>query len=69
MPIDPILIDQQRTGLMAEMARFYTQLTGCECEANFFCVSKTSMRGCYYVHRLDSCDFYEVNVKMELTNA
>lgn len=66
--IDPDLIpiERQRNALMKRMKKFYERLTGAECEAGFFCVSKTSLRGCYYVHRLASCDFYEVNIRREV---
>ena len=61
-PALELVTDVRRAALMLRMKRFYEALTGGECEAGIFCVSKTSLRGCYSVHRLGSCDFYEVNV-------
>lgn len=60
-----VLVERQRKALMRRMETFYGHLTGSKCEAGIFVVSRESVRGCYFVHRLDSCDFYEVNIKAE----
>jgi hypothetical protein len=63
-PAAELLADHARLALMARMEEFYARLTGCDCSAEIFVVSRVSLRGTYYVQRLGSCDFYEVNVKL-----
>lgn len=64
-PAAELIAEQTRSYLMAEMEEFYARLTGCDCEAGIFVVSRVSVRGYYSVHRLGSCDFYEVNYKVD----
>lgn len=58
-------IELQHAHVMKRIRKFYERLIGSECEVQLFVVSKTSIRGWYYVHRLNSCDFYEVNIRKE----
>jgi hypothetical protein len=56
-------IEVERQNLMEKIEQFYFKLTGSQCRAQIFVVRRDSLRGCYYVQRLGSGDFYEVNIK------